>query len=145
MKLTYIHIVLAALFIGCGIVIQKSDSPEKLLIGKWEEVACEYERIDKENTNDIYQNLNLHKGEVWQFDNAHKLIFFNKNYLKETLNWNIKGRGHILELHYKDKRLEGYQIQEITKDKLVIHFNIDLQVRGIVKLTFKRITEETNA
>jgi len=42
-------------------------------------------------------------------------------------------------------KIEDFQVHELTKDRLVIYFNFDLQIRGIVKMTFKKVEDNTYA
>ncbi|MEH0154439.1 hypothetical protein V6R21_09865 [Limibacter armeniacum] len=157
MKFIYITYVLFVLLaVSFGSVLLSGESSQELLVGKWQEVSWEYEKVDKHNgaefelneaqINEICNQLVIHQSEIWEFAPSNKLHLHNKESgFSEVLDWNVKGRGHILELKHQDSRLEGYQVQEISEDNLVIHFNFDLRVRGIVKLTFKKISEQQYA
>jgi hypothetical protein len=141
--------VLGVLLSGSMYVVTHYRNHEQSIVGKWEEVSWEYEKVDAPNNDflginhdqkeEIWQHITLHQAEVWEFLPNKTVKLFSDNHLAENIEWNIKGRGNILELSHHDNRKEDYQIQEINDDKLVIHFNLDLQVRGIVKMTFKRI------
>lgn len=146
---------LLTLFLGAVFVLTKMRGPEKLLVGKWQEVSWEFEKVDQQENNlffadedfqrnEICKDLLIHKAEVWEFQNDGTLVLSSKDHQPENLRWNIKGRGHILVLAHGDDRLESFQIQEISHDSLVIHFGFDLQVRGIVKMTFVKI-DDSNA
>jgi hypothetical protein len=141
--------ILGLLIIASVFSIAHFRNNEQTIVGKWEEVSLEYEKVDARQDDflgidqdlkaEIWQHITLHQAEVWEFKPDHTVKLFSDHHLMENLRWNIKGRGHILELDHQNNRKEDYQIQEITDQKLVIHFNLDLQVRGIVKMTFKRI------
>lgn len=137
-----------AMLILSSLAVNTNLSPEELIIGKWKEVSWEYEKVtgdskdeletNEEYQDEIYKNLVIHKAETWEFNEKGKLFLHGKNTV-EDLKWSIKGRGHILELKHRDDRKEDFQIDEIGKDKLVLYFYFDLQMRGIVKITFKKI------
>lgn len=132
-------------------VLLYQTSPTNIIVGTWEEISWEYEKINKNDAsrdgennvqlNEISKNLVIHRSEIWEFDSDNNLKLYDhgeKMDESENLLWSLKGRGHILELKHRNSQVEAYQIQELSKNKLVIHFSFDLQVRGIVKMTFKR-------
>lgn len=133
-------------------VLTRDVSPDKLIVGKWEEVSWEFEKVDYEREqllfsdddfqrNEICKDMLIHKAEVWDFREDGKLLLIGKDQTSEVLDWHIKGRGHILVLKHGDDRIESFQIQDISKDSFVIHFGFDLQVKGIVKMTFKKVKD----
>jgi hypothetical protein len=129
--------------------ITKTQHPEILLRGEWKEVSWNYERVDKkgqetqlnlddEVKQEISKNLIIHQTEKWEFKKGSTLILKAKGGNKTKLKWRLKGRGHILKLIYNDGMKEFYQIKELTKDKLVLHFENDIHARGIVKIIFTK-------
>lgn len=153
MRILGVYIVFALLLTMSVAVISKGGSTEELIVGKWEEVSWKYEKveghsdpywlteIDDKQKYEISQGLIIHQAEVWEFDKDRNLKLIGGNQQEEKVNWKVKGRGNVLELQHENLVLEDYQIQEITEDSLVIHFNSDLQVRGIVKMTFRKVEE----
>ena len=153
MRILAVYIVFGVLTVMSFLIVSKGRSTEELIVGKWEEVSWKYEKveghsdpywlteIDDRQKFEISQGLIIHQAEVWEFDRNRNLKLFGANLSEEKVNWKVKGRGNILELQHENLVLEDYQIQEITEDSLVIHFNSDLQVRGIVKMTFKKVEE----
>lgn len=151
MRVLAVYIVFGVLTVMSFLILSKGRSTEELIVGKWEEVSWKYEKveaqsdpywlteIDDKQKFEISQGLIIHQAEVWEFDRNRNLKLFGINLSEEKVNWKVKGRGNILELQHENLVLEDYQIQEITEDSLVIHFNSDLQVRGIVKMTFKKV------
>ncbi|SJN46766.1 hypothetical protein [Sphingobacterium sp. JB170] len=150
------YIVIFGILSISSLTVSRLDSPEQIIEGEWIETAWS---IEKDNTNNavsitspVYQELKkeifddfheLHLG-CWNFSENGKLISTNKHQ-NEQLKWYIKGRGHILELHRNGKRLESFQIQAISKDKMVLHLNFDLQVKGIIEIILERKNkQETN-
>lgn len=136
------------LFAAVGIA-SRATSPEDLLIGSWEEVTWAYEKSDQamaqdEQWKEASRNLIAHRAEVWKFKRDKSLRIYTSQQDQELVTsfWSIKGRGHILELREGDV-VEDYQIQEITKDRLTLYFSFDLQVKGVVKMIFKR-TDKIN-
>ena len=131
------------LLLVSAIELYKSLSPEKLLVGKWQETSWEYAKVNHngdlknfqlptDHKDEIYKNFVIHDSEIWEFDRNGSLILSGTQNPKERLRWSLKGRGNVLELTHNNQGIENYQIQQITNGSLVIHFNIDLQVRGIV-------------
>ncbi|WP_192085777.1 hypothetical protein [Algoriphagus sp. Y33] len=128
------------------------ESPETNIIGEWKEVSWEYEKMDtlgfKSDRFDymltdhikgqISKNLIIHEAEIWKFVSDETLEMKGNNSSK-SLHWTLKGRGNILQLNGEKNIIEHYQIQELSSDKMVLFFNFDMQVRGIVKMTFERI------
>lgn len=56
----------------------KSDSPEQLIMGRWEEVEWQFERTDADSTKqdhqlldyqkkELYENMMIHHAEQWEF------------------------------------------------------------------------------
>lgn len=130
------------------------EDPEQMILGTWDEVSWRYEKMDHRNQSaislmdelddrvksEIAGHLVIHKAEVWQFTSDRKLGLNGKDENMKKLSWALKGRGNILELTAYGCTTETYQIQELTKDRMILHFNSDLQVRGIVEMAFKRRT-----
>lgn len=146
MKISHGFVVILFLISSSFIVLTRMESPELLLAGKWQEVEWEYERtnhtndqqeviISGEQKKEICSQLVIHNDPEWEFDVHQRRLTIGD---QERLFWSIKGRGHLLELNGV-KGTENYQIVELTKDKLVLYVNFDLQIRGIIKMTFKRI------
>lgn len=141
----------------CGTVLIKGDSPEELIVGKWEEVDWNFERINVDSTevnsnllayqkDELYNNMIIHQGEEWKFCPKKELTLTPKDHSEEKkIKWYLKGRGNILELRYGNNVVESYQVHKLTKDTMVIYYNFDLQMRGSVKITFKKVEEQDYA
>lgn len=153
MKFWLGNIIILALLIGTTSILYYAKNPERILVGTWEEVSWEFERVnvdsalinnefEKKQREEIYKNLVIHNAETWEFSSEKKLFLNNKDH--SNINWAIKGRGHILELKYGGKQSETYQVQRLTDNELVVFYNFDLQIRGIVKMTFKKINTNKN-
>lgn len=149
-------LILIVLLCSSTILI-KGDSPEDLIVGKWEEVDWNFERINVDSTKvndefldyqkeELYDNMMIHQGEEWEFFPKKKLTLKPKDQSQEKkIKWFLKGRGNILELKYGDNVVESYQVHKLTKDTMVIYYNFDLQMRGSVKITFKKVEEKNYA
>ncbi len=125
-----------------------SQSPEKRIVGQWNEKSWEYERVNligdtnnKEITDDVKkiigQHLLIHEAEIWQFLPNGKLIL-KAGESERLVDWKIKGRGHILQLKYDDNVVENYNLTELNKNRMVLNFDSEIQARGIAKLTFEK-------
>jgi hypothetical protein len=151
MKLWITYIAIFSLGLTSFVyVVKNAPSPETVILGEWQELAWEYEKVNK-TTNDsdrykiisddvkhlIGQNLIIHEAESWVFLPNGRLRLTTKNGTK-TVKWRIKGRGHVLVLKYDENISEIYNISELDEDKLVLNFEADIQARGIAKLTFNK-------
>ncbi|MFD2098994.1 hypothetical protein [Flagellimonas iocasae] len=155
MKVWPIYLFFALLLVFSSWSLIDKDSPEVLILGDWEEVSWKFEKLDHNNELDfsindlqkqeICKNLIIHKAETWQFSPNKRLTFLEDGKVREDLKWSIKGRGHILELKHNNAVVEDYQVVGISDNELVVQFNFDLQVKGIVKMTFKRIPKKEYA
>lgn len=149
MKLWPIYLFFSVLLSLSAWMLMDAKSPESLILGDWEEVSWKYEKLNHNNVLDfdiddfqkqeICKNLVIHEAETWRFGPDKTLSFLEEEVIKENLKWNIKGRGNILELKHLNSMVEDYQVVGISEDELVVQFSFDLQVKGIVKMTFKRI------
>ncbi|GGF50019.1 hypothetical protein GCM10011339_43210 [Echinicola rosea] len=150
--------VFVLLFGGVITLMANDESPDRKLIGKWEEVMWKYEKLDSSeegpfdsfHINDqlkqeISLELVIHKAETWEIRPDGALLLHKKDGSSEELHWRLKGRGHVLKLFGHGDSLEHYQIQKLTEDTMEIHFNSDLQARGIIKMIFKKSKNQTHA
>ncbi|WP_343785150.1 hypothetical protein [Wandonia haliotis] len=155
MKKRYSHIILWVVFLGMifsvYILSGNMEHPEKNLIGTWKEVSWHYEKVDKtedgeffkeiardELKDEIAKNLVIHKSEEWTFEQNADLLLTGEDKEDKKLNWRLKGRGHILKLKYDNDKFEVYQIRELNRNKLVLHFENDIHARGIVRIEFEK-------
>src|SRR5690606_28493089 len=111
-----------------GMALIKSDSPEQLIMGRWEEVEWQFERTDADSTKqdhqkkELYENMMIHHAEQWEFRPG-KLLTLRQNEHPgdRKLKWLLKGRGHILELKYGNEKVENFQVHKLTRDTLVVY------------------------
>ena len=143
-------IVFVGLLGSMGMMKRAADNPEKLLIGSWQEMYWDFERIDfkpkyEENhenlcqyvKNTMGQHLVIHTKENWHFlpDGT---VLLEGECSTTKARWCIKGRGHILQLKYADDAVENYNISELTKTHITLNFDSEVQARGIAKLVFEK-------
>ncbi|MFN3918078.1 MAG: hypothetical protein ACK4K0_10085 [Flavobacteriales bacterium] len=151
MKPTYIiSFVLIVGILPFSILINLSSSPETQILGEWNELTWEYERVNltgadsldrKAITEDVKeligQDLVIHQAEKWVFLPNGRLKLISENEEK-TIRWRLKGRGHILQLKYSNDTVENYSLTELDKKRMVLNFESDVHARGIAKLTFEK-------
>lgn len=130
---------------GFILLISSTHNPENAILGEWKENKWEYEKVDKPTQDSIEfkdvlveQNLIIHKAETWTFLPKGRLRLTGEK-LDKTVSWRIKGRGHILELRYDNNITEHYNLTELGDTKMVLNFELDMQVRGIARLTFEKL------
>lgn len=144
-KLNYL--LVAILLVGASLVIRHAENPERLIQGEWIEkewrlekdnaTVVEESQMQSELKREILRNVEeLHLG-IWKFeeDGSLKSASSTQN---DAIEWFIKGRGHVLELRREGKTIESFQIQQISKTKLVLHLNFDLQIKGIIEIVLER-------
>jgi hypothetical protein len=131
-------------------LISFQSSPESSILGEWREVSWEYEKVESlpdtgfdyhltdHIKSQLAESLIVHEGEVWRFASDERLEMTGESPTK-SLQWKLKGRGNILQIQGDGSATEYYHIQELSSDRMVLHFNFDMQIRGIVKMTFERI------
>jgi len=146
----YIALFIVIVF-GFTILIKRSPNPEKIIIGEWQETIWEYEKTNENgesynldklaaSVKDLSgQNLIIHKAEEWEFLPNRRLKLTSEDGEK-IVSWRIKGRGHILQLKYDSIGTEQYNLTELTRERMVLNFDSDIQARGIAKLTFEKKT-----
>lgn len=154
-KLVVVGIVGFFLVIFYSLFSGKLEHPELELRGLWKEVEWTYEKVDRSRgssavqkdelrermKNQITKDLIIHKSENWEFTKDGKLFLTKENNKRDTLDWYMKGRGHILKLKHSNGALEFYQIRELDSEQMVLHFENDNHARGIVKIIFKKIRD----
>jgi hypothetical protein len=127
--------------------------PEKLLEGCWTETAWDYERAD---ANDVprhwkdgvrvqqYADRQVvrHEAEAWEFKPG-ELVIHGLDGETHVAHWRLKGRGHVLTLWHDDERFEVYDIKELDRDELILHYDMGMEVRGIARLEFERTSCST--
>jgi hypothetical protein len=132
-----------ALVAACG------EQPEALLIGCWAETEWTYERAD---TNGAASRWNdgirvrqypdrqvlRHEAEAWEFRPRAELAIRDLAGEVHQAHWRLKGRGHVLTIRHDDEHFEVYDIKELSRDKLALHFDMGMEVRGIARLEFER-------
>lgn len=154
-KLWLIYIAVFALGLTSFTVMMSSAaSPEKVILGPWEEKTWKYEEgsaigadiiaAGKTTQAKSQQGFSLHEAENWEFLPGGKLRL-TVNDKVQLLKWNIKGRGHVLQIKYAPGHVENYQLTELNKDKMVLDAESDVQARGIARLTFERNKTTTYA
>lgn len=151
MKINLILLTMFLMISGSAFyLIGSSSNPEDVILGNWQEVAWEYEKpiapIESDSgkaiTDDIKgrlaQDMVIHKAERWEFMPDGRVRLIDSNDDTVVVNWKFKGRGHILKLHYDDGVDEFYNVVELNRDELILHFYVEMQAKGIAKITFRR-------
>lgn len=133
-------------------VIRYYESPERLIEGKWEERAWSLEKDNagKEIESNGYLQANLRREILKNIEDLHFGTWsFNQDGSLTSgdpksgeLEWLIKGRGHILEIRRAGVQVESFQIQQISADKMVLHLNFDLQVKGVIEIVLQRMEKK---
>lgn len=126
-------------------------SPENAILGKWKEVKWEYEKVDdhdklstnKKEVSDhvkqlLGQDLIIHQSEMWEFLPDGSVFMYDPKGATKNANWKLKGRGHILKLESGKNITEDYNVS-VENNIMTLQFGVDMQIRGIVKLTFERV------
>lgn len=126
--------------------------PYNDILGSWKEVSWEYEKVDivqndvgstlddiiKKTREEVAANLIIHQAEEWEFLTDSKMLITFDDGSSEILDWKLKSKGDILKLKHKDTIEEYYTIRELDDTHMVLHFYVETNARGIMKLTFER-------
>lgn len=146
--------LVAMLLIGAMSVLWRTPRQEVRLHGQWQEVSWNYEKVDgqelglgagstigEELRKEITKGLVIHESETWRFEPGASLVLHKSGERNDTLKWKLKGHGHMLQLVFGDHHQEVYQVRELKDDMMVLQFNNDMIARGVVRIVFKRITD----
>lgn len=149
--------IIGAIIVLSGValsVVLSGAHPERRLLGEWKEVSWSYEKIDpthhdiakgaslsEELRKEITKGLVIHESETWRFAPASELVLRKNGSRNDTLQWKLKGHGHMLQLVFGDAHEEVYQLRELKEDEMVLQFNNDMIARGVVRIVFKRVTD----
>ncbi len=153
MRSVFIYSLVLLLSVAIFVTLVESmQSPEKLILGAWNERDWQYEKVYTQDDlwrvknvdtmaqsvkDHLGKHLVIHVAETWQFKDDGTLLLLGADTSKQV-KWKLKGRGHILELEYDDKMIEHYNLTELSEDEMVLNFDSEIQVRGIAKLVFDR-------
>jgi hypothetical protein len=140
--------LLSLVIAGCA------GDPERMLQGEWQEVSWRYEKIDHPDSAQSkwidgirfrdYSDRRVvrHEAERWIFEPGRGLEIQVRDGDPLRARWRLKGRGHVLTIRYTDTGdLEVYDIKELSRDKLILHFDMGMEVRGVARLEFKRVSD----
>jgi hypothetical protein len=138
---------------GCG------DHPERLITGRWRESGWEYEKLAGKPavTAKWIDGIDLpafserrvvhHEAEYWDFTPGGNLIIAKRDGTHIKARWRLKGRGHVLTVRAPQEEFEVYDVKQLDRHELVLNYDVGMEVRGIARLTFRRLenTELTQA
>src|SRR5690606_10205314 len=105
---------------GFLLVLKVAPNTEKMILGEWKEIKWEYDKVNTlqqaklsltpEEIKDMAgKQLIIHEAEIWLFNPNGTLTLFGRN-SEKTVEWRLKGRGHILQLKHNDNQTEQYNI-----------------------------------
>jgi hypothetical protein len=153
MNVRYIFLLLFVSIVGYSFIKIKMKSPEDLLVGDWSEQTWKYERVatpshkkyackDSLSTSlkeHLGKGLFLHENETWSFLPNGELHITAPDKRIKILHWRLKGKGDMLVIKDENKKpMEHYKVTHINKDSLSLSFELDIQVKGLASLTFRK-------
>lgn len=125
--------------------------PEQALVGTWREAEWRYERLDDHGaamgawTDGVRlreypdRRVARHESERWEFHRGGVVHIVARDGSRMTGRWRLKGRGHVMTLRFPESRsFEVYRVHELDGDRLVLHYDVGMEVRGIARLEFRR-------
>lgn len=134
-----------------ALLLTLAPAPDTIILGKWQEVSWEYEKIPETQSaflgkaisnrvkNEISRDLVIHEAETWEFLPNGKLVLHNGKRKTKPLYWTLKSRGNILKLDHEEVPPEHYNLQVLNDEEMILYFSTDLQAKGIAKMKFKKI------
>ena len=123
-------------------------SPEALLVGHWREADWRYETLAAFEPSSLAPpseatsapGLSRHEAEQWEFRRDGTLIVSRPGREPRRTRWHLKGRGHLLRLRgTAPSSDEVYEIEELSRGRLVLHYEIGMEVRGVARLRFENL------
>ena len=146
-KLNYL--LVGVLLLSSLLVVIYVASPEKMIVGEWKEVGWYFEkpdyRVDEQNFAQVLeQNVRIEILEKLEILHVDRWIFQDDGTLEvndssvANMTWSIKGRGHILEISRDGTPIESFQIQTLNNDQMELHLNLDIQIKGVIKILLER-------
>ncbi len=144
----------ALIGIGAGVFLLGAactESPEKTLVGCWKEVDARYEKLPKDGrVNRLWsdgvrvrdyptRDILRHESEAWEFRPGGEVQILGRNGKATKGRWRLKGRGHVMTVRFPaTQAFEVYDIKELDQDRLVLHYDSGMEVRGVARLEFQR-------
>jgi len=130
--------------LGAIISLALQTDPQEQLWGEWELVHHRVEkavRRPKVNQLDysIGHRLSPHQCERWTFDTQNGLSLIDPSGKRIQAGWSLKSRGDLLEI----TGLSGVRdltIEYLDHQKMVLYYHSDLQIRGVVKMTLRKVS-----
>jgi len=142
-------IVILIPMLGAWCVATNGNHPEEAILGEWQEVSWTYDKVDEHQKvrqhltaaerEGIANHLVVHKYENWVFSKPYALTLIKRHERNNQIQWRLKDRGRILQLHNADGTCETYSVESLRDEELVLHFETDVHARGIVKIRLKKI------
>ena len=129
-------------------------SPEALLVGHWREADWRYETLAAFELSSLAPPseatsapaLSRHEAEQWEFRRDGTLIVSRPGREPQRARWQLTGRGHLLRLRgAASSSDEIYEIEELNRDRLVLHYEIGMEVRGVARLRFENLARPAAA
>lgn len=148
-RITYV--LIGVLLVASATVVIHFENPERLIKGVWVEKEWVVEKGDRNHhelfnlgvnstiRREVLHGLDEFSFGTWIFKDDGTVQSAN-NDLK-NVEWFIRGRGHVLELKRDGKAIESFQISKISDDLLELHINLDMQIKGILKIVLERKVE----
>ena len=151
--LAYITFFIVGMLLFYVMIIQDK-SPDQKIVGKWREVSWQYEKVNRKKATsqvpkkqisdevkqELAKSLIIYKAKTWEFLPDGRLLLHQEDGRSSELKWNLKGRGHILELRTEDQTMEYYDLSDISRKEMVLYFDVEIQAKGIVRMKFEKIS-----
>lgn len=136
------------IILGCTSILlmaANANTSQDQLVGEWLEQQWQYEQASEQpnsfgsaNLEETINNqLVWHRSEAWTFS-AKGDLYMKSSDTTTIAHWCLKGRANVLVITYPDGQQEQYNLSRVSTDSLVLHFESQIQARGIAKLTFTK-------
>jgi hypothetical protein len=131
--------------------------PERQLAGCWGESSWRYERVSEPGAamgiwNDGVRlreypdrRVARHEAEHWEFHPDGHVDILTRDGGRSRARWRLKGRGHVMTLRFPQRAdeqsagFEVYRVQELDDERLILHYDVGMQVRGVARIEFRRL------
>jgi len=122
-------------------------------MGRWQESGWEYEKLAGKPavTTKWIDGIDLpafserrvvhHEAEYWDFSPNGSLLIKKRDGSRLLARWRLKGRGHVLTVRAPQAEFEVYDVKQLDRSELVLNYDVGMEVRGIARLTFRRLQD----
>ncbi len=140
-------LVVLMVIVASTLALSMRTSPHKHIEGTWVLSDHKVEKV-VHRTRSSARTVNgktttifiPHECARWEFDKNQQLYVTDYQGRRAKANWSLKSRGDLLEIKCMGGKLQDLTIERLDDTEMVLYYHSDLQIRGIIKMTLKKIS-----